>query len=580
MIEEFEKIDQALDSDERTRRARYRRSKGLERFILALSDQQLVTGLAVLIAGFFNPCSRSVFHFNIIAALGWFSSTCHLSTLSVLRTYLMDHPRVRDWRVVGMICVFLLTAVAQTLSFTTQDSAAPIYCAFQHLFPKAVNVSAISLPLIIIFLVVSYSNRIGRLYSLDPDWGIEDWCAELIADLVRDWTDMAQIQHILISMPKRSKAAKGAVFRRVEQRKDFARQCRRWIAHPRGFRRQIYSLRYFYSQLNDSFLGEILTLLFGVTYGITSVVMSRVQVPDVGLSAGQNSMSFGQLVPLLLMLLPCLAAGEVFFGKCQECKMTLSLNIVIPERHDYQMPYRPFCKMKMDTPFDDFAGAIRKTLEQPETKVSKTSYNTQYVFTHSVGPVDNLSQSSPRVDDTQIHNRTGNPMFLSKERLDGPLFEVEEKAKQSPTRTDIETGLNVSGIEHGPNTAAGRRGTYDCTVIRSSSPVQNRQRQVADLFLRENDLRPPSTWGYVLFSLTSNVSLNLFLGIVLGGLSNRMGYPGLFLVLVYPAFTICISIAEFGGTVARAGRSRDRTGSRNGESFAQMLLCAGHVKNL
>ena len=56
--------DEGIEDDEKSRHARERRSKGLERFILALSDQQLVTGLAVLIAGFVSTCSMSIYHFN------------------------------------------------------------------------------------------------------------------------------------------------------------------------------------------------------------------------------------------------------------------------------------------------------------------------------------------------------------------------------------------------------------------------------------------------------------------------------------------------------------------------------------
>ena len=38
-------------------------------------------------------------------------------------------------------------------------------------------------------------------------------------------------------------------------------------------------------------------------------------MPSGGLVGNQNTMSFGQLVPLLLMALPVFAAGEVYFGR-------------------------------------------------------------------------------------------------------------------------------------------------------------------------------------------------------------------------------------------------------------------------
>ena len=64
-----------------------KRRRALERFILALSDQQLVTGLSVLLAGYIKHCDISVYSFQITTALAWFSCTTHLATLTVLRQY-------------------------------------------------------------------------------------------------------------------------------------------------------------------------------------------------------------------------------------------------------------------------------------------------------------------------------------------------------------------------------------------------------------------------------------------------------------------------------------------------------------
>ena len=46
----------------------------IEKVALGLSDQQLLTGLAVLIAGFWTHCSISVYHFALVNDLAWFSA--------------------------------------------------------------------------------------------------------------------------------------------------------------------------------------------------------------------------------------------------------------------------------------------------------------------------------------------------------------------------------------------------------------------------------------------------------------------------------------------------------------------------
>lgn len=49
--------------------AKQRRRKGLEHFLLRLSDQQLVTRLAVMTAGYIKRYSMTIYHFNIVGAL-------------------------------------------------------------------------------------------------------------------------------------------------------------------------------------------------------------------------------------------------------------------------------------------------------------------------------------------------------------------------------------------------------------------------------------------------------------------------------------------------------------------------------
>ena len=165
------------DNSKEKMEAKARRSKALERFILALSDQQFVTGFAVPIVGYTNRCTRSFYHFNIILALAWFSSTTHLSTLAVLRDDLTHRPKIRDWGVVAMLSILFLLATAELTSLSPVDNSLPIQCVFQSLQPSD-PLSTSSVIIIIGFLALTYTNRIARLYSYDPDWDAQDWVVE------------------------------------------------------------------------------------------------------------------------------------------------------------------------------------------------------------------------------------------------------------------------------------------------------------------------------------------------------------------------------------------------------------------
>lgn len=64
----------------------------LETMVLGLSDTQLVTALAILIIGFagLDNAGISVYHFTVITDLAWMSSNSHLLTLILLRKYLRE----------------------------------------------------------------------------------------------------------------------------------------------------------------------------------------------------------------------------------------------------------------------------------------------------------------------------------------------------------------------------------------------------------------------------------------------------------------------------------------------------------
>ena len=84
----------------------------IEKIILNLSDQLLLTGTAVLIAGFSTHCSISVYHFTMISVLAWFALNVHIVTIVVILQYLQDRPVLRNWRAVLMSCMaaFLTTS--------------------------------------------------------------------------------------------------------------------------------------------------------------------------------------------------------------------------------------------------------------------------------------------------------------------------------------------------------------------------------------------------------------------------------------------------------------------------------------
>lgn len=107
------------------------RKEAISRFILALSDTQLVTGLAVLLAGACNRKSIMVYELHIILSQAWLASTTHLATLDALRNHLRSYGIIRDIRVACMTILQLLLAVAFCFVQADWDWCALVSSEFQ-----------------------------------------------------------------------------------------------------------------------------------------------------------------------------------------------------------------------------------------------------------------------------------------------------------------------------------------------------------------------------------------------------------------------------------------------------------------
>lgn len=81
--------------------------------VLMFSDQQIVTGIALLASGYSQlPNGLEAFYWQLVVYLAWFSSFTHLTTLTVLRNYFQKHPATRLWRIGLMIVTVALLAIA------------------------------------------------------------------------------------------------------------------------------------------------------------------------------------------------------------------------------------------------------------------------------------------------------------------------------------------------------------------------------------------------------------------------------------------------------------------------------------
>jgi hypothetical protein len=270
-------------------------SKVVQRLILGFSDQQLVTGTALLLAAFIRlPAANGqirAYHFSVITDLAWFSANTHLVTLFVLRDYFAKHLRLRLWRTIGMLIMLALLVIASILStnkywygnpngFVNGQSVefsglnCPTICLVGDL--KA-NIGGIPLKWVIVDTVVllwGYSIALARLFSTDKH-------RKHIKRTARDCSRSI--------VPKRFRLG-------------CCTSCVAWILYG------IYDLirsSVFITLFNSGWFGlGVLSMFADRSDGRRLLVENE----------DEDSWGFGQITALLLMLLPCFAALEIFYG--------------------------------------------------------------------------------------------------------------------------------------------------------------------------------------------------------------------------------------------------------------------------
>lgn len=97
-----------------------------------MCDIQIFTGISVLISGFVLLFQGiQAYHWQIIVLIAWFSSTTHLSAMTVLRSYLRRRRVETCVRFGLMICLLIVLIVAfiPTAFFDWNNSDMEYYCS-------------------------------------------------------------------------------------------------------------------------------------------------------------------------------------------------------------------------------------------------------------------------------------------------------------------------------------------------------------------------------------------------------------------------------------------------------------------
>ena len=285
-----------------TRRCSTGWSHALEKATIVFSDQQIITGIAIMTAGYANldpgageQPALSVYHWHILTYLAWMSSNVHLTTLSVLRGWLRQNKVLLWFRIGGMTVLLdlLISALVPTVSlywawavqhhYDNHGLGIPARCFWRYAGRGGLNVDAsFSLAL----LIGSYIWKVGQLFDTSryklrkwfrssAEWGLEMMAKSFLNKGTKmTFRDRASFRAIAV----------------------------------------VYVPLMAVCEFVESFSASLCLLSTGLVWGSIQVFYLRGLAP-APVKTAESTWGFGQLLPLLLLLQPIVAIMEHSYGK-------------------------------------------------------------------------------------------------------------------------------------------------------------------------------------------------------------------------------------------------------------------------
>lgn len=152
--------------------------------LLTYTDSQIITGIAILLAGYCQlSCGISVYHWQVVVNLAWFSSLTHVASLAVLRKYFRERPVLVYCRLAAMGINLVLLGVAsgpanynapsyKILDIPTVKNAHsearfyafPAKCFYQY-NDKGFEFNYVMITTSLGFLIISYIARVIQILT-------------------------------------------------------------------------------------------------------------------------------------------------------------------------------------------------------------------------------------------------------------------------------------------------------------------------------------------------------------------------------------------------------------------------------
>ena len=284
--------------------------------VMILSDQQLITGIAILAAAVkeLHEGKISVYHFTIVTDLSWFSSNTHLLSLLVVRSFSQSFKPGAN-----------------------KNGKAPISTtSFRYAVPAFLRI-VLMIVMAVLLLYCSWVSGYGQWYD---SFGCPAHCivSAKKTGRAKNWMIVnfvlilwAYPQQMFLLMPKFRHYWMTSLRNRIVPDKAIYVSAEKWwnsrVIHRHMLevlRRTFLCVWYLLSSETEAILELTAWFALGIYWTITDRISGH-NVMESAEKEQENTLGFGQMVPLFLLALPFMQAIESYYGKtissiiCSRC---------------------------------------------------------------------------------------------------------------------------------------------------------------------------------------------------------------------------------------------------------------------
>lgn len=277
-------------------------------FLLAMSDQALMTGIGSLIALYAQVCNGlSIFSFQVGVSLARFCAGIHFNTLTAMRVYFRYNRKQAVARIVLMVVFLIISIPSVTLQiiFSGWYPSLPAACCIRVLNTDP-DVQYRILEWLTLSMYLAYESLTAMFYkkprTAEEQINREARCSPIISLMIwLPWSTKLR-QDVESALMQRKAHIAG-------RRGKAAKKIRNYSTGPKAM---VVMLPYLLRDTSDSLVIEILTNCVWFSLSAKEVVDQLKVGVDL---APLLSLKYGQLMPMILVLAYILTAVQTVTGK-------------------------------------------------------------------------------------------------------------------------------------------------------------------------------------------------------------------------------------------------------------------------